>query len=143
MAVILSELARNTSVNAVSALLDGGTVEFQDEAGTEVATVTFDNPAFPAASGGEAQARAKASITRAIDRHVDAQAVAMQYNSAAHLASYVASSVPEWQAEAQAFVAWRDQVWTTALDLLADAEASGEAPSVEDVTAALPKWSDA
>ena len=56
MTVVLSELARNTSVNAVSALLDGGIVEFQDEAGTEVATVTFDDPAFPAASGGEAQA---------------------------------------------------------------------------------------
>ena len=89
---------------------------------------------------GEAQARAKASIPRAIDAHVEAQAKSMQYNGAAHLASYAASTVPEWQAEAQAFVAWRDQVWTTALDLLADAEASGEAPSAEDVLAALPEW---
>ena len=97
----------------------------------------------PADLAGEAQARAKVSITRAIDVHVEAQAHVLQYNSAAHLASYIASSVPEWQAEAQAFVAWRDQVWATALDLLADAEASGEAPSVEDVLAALPEWPDA
>jgi len=48
--------------------------------------------------------------------------------------------VPEWAAEAQAFVAWRDSVWQAAIDMLADAEASGEAPSVEDVLAALPDW---
>ena len=87
----------------------------------------------------EAQARAKASITRAIDAHVEAQAKALHYNSAAHLASYCTSSVPEWAAEAQAFVAWRDTVWQAAIDMLADAEASGEAPSVEDVLAALPE----
>ena len=91
---------------------------------------------------GEAQARTKVSITRAIDRYVEEQARALEYNSAAHLASYAASTVPEWQAEAQAFVAWRDSVWVTALDILADAEASGEVPSAEDVIAALPKWSD-
>lgn len=56
MTVVLSELARNTSVDAVGALLDGGTVEFQTAGGAKVATVTFANPAFPAASGGEAQA---------------------------------------------------------------------------------------
>ena len=90
----------------------------------------------------EAQARAKASITRAIDAYVEAQAKALDYNSAAHLASYIASSVPEWAAEAQAFVAWRDQVWQAAIAMLADAEASGEPPSVEDVIAALPEWPD-
>ena len=88
----------------------------------------------------EALARAKVSITRAIDSHVEAQAHALQYNGAAHLASYAASTVPEWAAEAQAFVAWRDSVWQAAIDMLADAEASGEAPSVEDVLAALPEW---
>ena len=94
----------------------------------------------PADLEAEAQARAKVSITRAIDRYVEEQAVAMQYNGAAHLASYAASSVPEWSSEAQAFVAWRDQVWQEAIAMLADAEASGEAPSVEDVLAALPEW---
>ena len=89
---------------------------------------------------GEALARAKASITRAIDVHVEAQAHALQYNGAAHLASYAASTVPEWAAEAQAFVAWRDDVWQAAIAMLADAEASGEVPSVEDVLAALPEW---
>ena len=94
----------------------------------------------PADLQAEAQARAKASITRAIDARVEAQAKALHYNSAAHLASYAASSVPEWAAEAQAFVAWRDTVWLAVIDMLADAEASGEQPGVEDVLAALPEW---
>ena len=90
----------------------------------------------------EAQARAKASITRAIDAHVDAQAKALAYSSSVHLAGYATSTVDHWQAEAQAFVAWRDSVWQVAIAMLADAEASGEAPSVEDVIAALPEWPD-
>ena len=45
----------------------------------------------------------------------------------------------EWAAEAQAFVAWRDAVWQAALGLLADAQASGDVPSVEDALAALPE----
>ena len=82
----------------------------------------------------------KARVVAAIDAHVEAQAVAMQYNGAAHLASYVASGVAEWAAEAQAFVAWRDAVWQAALGLLADAQASGDVISVEDALAALPEW---
>ena len=97
----------------------------------------------PADLQAEAQARAKASTTRAIDAHVEAQAKALHYNSSAHLASYVASSVAEWAAEAQAFVAWRDSVWQAVIAMLAGAEASGEQPSVEDVLAALPEWPDA
>ena len=100
-------------------------------------TGTEDDPVWEAVEPSLEVLRA------AIDRHVEEQAHALEYNSAAHLASYVASSVPEWAAEAQAFVAWRDQVWQEAIAMLADAEASGEVPSAEDVTAALPKWSDA
>ena len=44
--------------------------------------------------------------------------------------------------EAQAFVAWRDAVWQAAIAMLADAEASGEPPGVEDVIAALPVWTE-
>ena len=84
----------------------------------------------------------KRHVSAAIDRHIEAQARAMQYNGAAHLASYVASGVAEWAAEAQAFVAWRDAVWQAALGLLADAQTSGDVPSVEDALAALPEWSE-
>ena len=82
----------------------------------------------------------KTRVTRAIDAHIDAQARALQYNSAAHLAGYTGSTVAEWAAEAQAFVAWRDTCWLAALALLAQAEGGGDVPSVEDVLAALPEW---
>lgn len=88
----------------------------------------------------EALARHQATVTAAIDAHVEAQARALGYNSAAHLASYVASGVPEWAAEATAFVTWRDDVWTAALGMLADAQASGEVPSVEDAIGTLPDF---
>ena len=88
----------------------------------------------------EAQAALKAEITRAIDKHVEDRARALEYNGAAHLASYVSSAVPEWAAEAQAFVAWRDAVWTEALSLLAAHQHSGDLPSVAGVIAALPEW---
>lgn len=73
---------------------------------------------------------------RAIDAHVEATARSRQYNSAAHMASYIASTVPEWAAEAEAFVAWRDQVWVTAIQMLAT---TTEAPKIEAVIEALPQ----
>ena len=100
-------------------------------------TGTEDDPVWEAVESSPEVLRA------AIDRHVEDQAHALEYNSAAHLAGYATSTVTEWQAEAQAFVAWRDSVWQAAIAMLADAEASGEVPSVEDVIAALPKWPDA
>ena len=80
------------------------------------------------------------AFTAAIDAHVEAQAVAWSYNSAAHLASYIASTVPQWAAEAQAFVAWRDQVWLAALALLAQVEAGEAEPPAHpaDFIATLP-----
>jgi len=66
----------------------------------------------------------------AIDRRIEAVAAERSYSSAVSLASYVASSIPLWQAEAQAFVAWRDAVWTYSLAELAKVQAGQrEAPA--------------
>ncbi|WP_343314241.1 hypothetical protein AAIB41_03565 [Brucella sp. BE17] len=61
------------------------------------------------------------------------------YDSGATFASYVNSTKPEWAAEAKAFVAWRDQVWSYALAEL-DKVQSGEReqPSVEPFLSELP-----
>ena len=75
----------------------------------------------------------------AIDAHVEAQARALRYNSVAHLAGYVGSTVPEWAAEAQAFVAWRDAVWVSTFALLNAADPA-RPPSIDEVLAALPAW---
>ncbi|MCC5967830.1 MAG: hypothetical protein JJU24_17075 [Natronohydrobacter sp.] len=88
----------------------------------------------------ETQLAHLAAVTAAIDAHVEAQARAMQYNSAAHLASYVTSTKPVWKSEAEAFVAWRDGVWEAALDMLSAAQQGGPIPSVEDAIAGLPLW---
>lgn len=61
MAITLSAAARNASASAVGTLLNGGTIEFKDAGGAEVATVTFANPAFGAASNGTITANAIAA----------------------------------------------------------------------------------
>ena len=48
--------ALNAGADAIAALLDGGTLEFQTDTGAEVATITFANPAFSAAEAGVAAA---------------------------------------------------------------------------------------
>lgn len=80
------------------------------------------------------------TFTAAIDAHVEQTARDRQYNGAAHLASYVTSTVPAWAAEAQTFVAWRDAVWLFALAELAAIQ-SGEnsVPSIPDLVASLPE----
>jgi hypothetical protein len=83
---------------------------------------------------------------RAIQSLIDSKAVALQYDSGATLASYVNSTIEQWAAEAQAFVAWRDAVWLYALAEL-DKVQRGESnqPSVEAFLAELPvfEWSGA
>jgi alkanesulfonate monooxygenase SsuD/methylene tetrahydromethanopterin reductase-like flavin-dependent oxidoreductase (luciferase family) len=95
----------------------------------------------PLPAPGPTPEEIKRQITAALDAHVEAQARALQYNSAAHLVGYAASTVPDWRAEAEAFVVWRDKVWLAAIAKQAEAMETGTAPSVEDAIEALPKWS--
>jgi hypothetical protein len=84
-----------------------------------------------------------ADFTRAIDTHIEAKARELQYNSAAHLASYVASEKRlDWAAEARAFIDWRDDVWTYAIAELKKFE-DGTRPlpeSTESFVAELPVY---
>ena len=84
------------------------------------------------------RAALKHMITAAIDGQVEAMAHSLGYNSAAHLASYAASTVPQWAAQAQDFIRWRDTVWLTAFKHLAAVEAGAAPPTAADVLAALP-----
>ncbi|MFN4100110.1 MAG: hypothetical protein ACK4GT_10070 [Pararhodobacter sp.] len=88
----------------------------------------------------EAQVALQARIAAAIDARVEGQARELGYNSAAHLAGYAASTVPDWAAEARAFIAWRDQVWQVVFALHDRHSAAQTLPTVEDVTGALPAW---
>ncbi|TVR06625.1 MAG: hypothetical protein EA385_15005 [Salinarimonadaceae bacterium] len=76
---------------------------------------------------------------RAVDSHVDAVAQSRGYNNAVALASYFNSTVPDWAAEAGAFVPWRDAVWSQVFDALATWQGGGEAPeSPAALVASLP-----
>lgn len=88
----------------------------------------------------EARAAWRSRIDAAAEAHVESQARALGYSSAAQLASYAPSTVPEWAAEARAFVAWRDAVWLAVQAQLAGA---GEIlPEADRVLAKLPAWRD-
>lgn len=88
----------------------------------------------------EAEAALVASMRNAVDRHVDETAQQRGYNSAAHCATYVSSTIPSWAKEAQAFVAWRDVVWVSVFQFFAEVQ-MGERPapnSPDEIIAELP-----
>jgi 6-phosphofructokinase len=76
-------------------------------------------------------------VRKAIDSHVEAQARALGYNSAAHLAGYATSTVPQWAAEAAAFVVWRDAVW---LAVFAAMDGEPDLSDIPALIAKLPVW---
>jgi hypothetical protein len=75
-------------------------------------------------------------VKRVVSEHIESVARSMGYSSAVSCASYVASTNPEWAAQAQAFIAWRDAVWQ---EVFARRD---EAPpaTAADVVAMLPEW---
>ena len=89
----------------------------------------------------QAMAAAVETYRAAIQSLIDAKANERQYDSGATLASYVNSTIEQWAAEAQVFVAWRDAVWLYALAEL-DKVKSGEReqPTVEAFLAELPTF---
>lgn len=74
----------------------------------------------------------------AIQAHIDTTAGERGYSSGVSCASFVASTILAWAAEAAAFVAWRDQVWIAAYALLAAVQSGAPAPTVRGLVAALP-----
>ncbi|EKJ97198.1 hypothetical protein C241_02829 [Bradyrhizobium lupini HPC(L)] len=59
----------------------------------------------------------------AIQNLVDETAREKQFRDGVTLASYIGSTIPKWAAEAQAFVAWRDNVWRYSYGELAKVQA--------------------
>lgn len=76
---------------------------------------------------GESSAPTITDYENAIQNLVDSTARERQFADGVSLASYVASTKPKWAAEAQAFVAWRDYVWTSAYAELEKVQ-SGQRP---------------
>lgn len=80
-----------------------------------------------------------AAAQTAIDAHIDAVARSRGYGSGVSLTSYVQSTNAAWRAEAEAFVAWRDQVWLYAHQQLAAVQTGQrEPPTPDDLIVELP-----
>ena len=99
-------------------------------------SIDFSKVITAEAKAAAAQAALMEAIRKTVDDHVEATAKGKGYNSAAHCASYAASTVDAWAAEAAAFIAWRDAVWLAVFAGMADPP---EDMTPAAVVAALPQ----
>lgn len=75
----------------------------------------------------------------AIERHMDAVAIARGYRSADRCVSYIGSTNAAWAAEAQAMLTWRDMAWQYAYTELGKVQAGQRTqPSVAEIVAEIP-----
>jgi uncharacterized membrane protein YgcG len=80
-----------------------------------------------------------ADYAAAVQLHIDSTAKIREYADGVACASYSSSTVPQWAADAAAFVPWRDSVWTTVYSVMSAVQAgSRPAPTIEALIAELP-----
>lgn len=80
-----------------------------------------------------------ATLTNAVQTHLDATSRTRNYDGILSLCSYAASTNPKFGPEGQAGVAWRDAVWATCYAILADVQAGNRAaPTEAQLLAELP-----
>lgn len=114
-------------------------------------TITIDGVDYWAETDGpppdETEARhvlfgappGEAEYGAAVQAHIEATVRARNYHDAATCASYIGSTIPAWQADAETFVAWRDSVWVYVYAQLAAVQAEQRTqPSIEDLVYELP-----
>lgn len=84
----------------------------------------------------------QAALTFAVQRHLDSEAQRLGYDSIFTAASYAEEpAVPKFQAEGQAFRAWRSLVWARCYELLAEVQADARrVPTEEELIAELPTF---
>lgn len=84
-------------------------------------------------------ARLKAAFQSVIEAHVDEVAQARSFRHADSARGHANSTVAEWKADADAFIAWADQVWLYAFTELGKVEAGQRSvPELADFIAELP-----
>lgn len=69
---------------------------------------------------------------------IDTTAQSKTYADALHCVSYGLSTNVQWQAEALAFIAWRDSVYEKSLQILAAIEQGAPVPTEQEFLAELP-----
>lgn len=98
-----------------------------------------DFPADPVEQQKLQHERLIARLTDVVQSHLDSVARSKGYDGILSAASYAASLHPIFQAEGLAAVAWRDQVWSTCYDVLADVQSGKRiVPDEAQLLAELP-----
>lgn len=85
------------------------------------------------------------NLSAVVQAHIDQVARSRAYTDGLHAATYANSTIPAWQAEGQAFVAWRDSVWIAAISIMDDCKAGlREIPTPDSLVSELPVmvWPD-
>jgi hypothetical protein len=80
----------------------------------------------------------KSDIDRKVGALLDSTAQSRGYSNSQSIASYVSSSNVQWHSEAEAFVAWRDQVWEHVYIEYMAIDAGGDIPNEDTFMASLP-----
>ena len=86
----------------------------------------------------------EAGYAAAVQMVIEAKARERGYANAVTCASYATSTVPQWQGESVAFVAWRDAVWAQVYEVWRQVQAGERSPpSIDELVSGLPtlEWS--
>jgi len=84
-------------------------------------------------------------LSAVVQAHINQIARERDYTDGLHAATYASSTIPAWAAEGQAFVAWRDSVWVTAIGIMqACQQGERNIPTPAELLAELPVmvWPD-
>ena len=81
----------------------------------------------------------KKDIDAKVSALLNSTAQSRGYSDSQSIVGYVSSSNTQWQAEAQAFVSWRDQVWERVYIEYMAIDAGGSIPNADEFMASMPK----
>lgn len=100
-----------------------------------------DGALIPPPEPAETLDQVKARLQSAVQNHLDGMAIAHGYDSIVSACSYAGAPNP-FQADGQAFLAWRGAVWQHCYQVLADVQAGNQsAPTEAELIASLPALS--